>query len=256
MALSYLKTKTRSIILTLLLLVVLPATALATMPVLDNAALVKLTDQLTKLQQQIQATIDVKNKVQEQIDAIGAVGKITIPTINIDALGAAIKRDAQCLMPDFSKLMPEINFEEMEINSVCEGAPVYRQTLWLDPDDIAELPTWELRDAARKKVAARRERVFVDTVSKALAHADVATQDAVKTNKATDDLESTLDAAVDSRTTLHAIGDGQIVIARALTKQNQILAQLLKVQAAFAMRAGVPVEGLAAVDAGESGERQ
>jgi hypothetical protein len=231
----------------------LPVTAFAAMAVFDSAAVAKMSKELTKLQEQIELLSAVDKKVQEQINAVGKMGKITLPTFSLDNLGAAIRRDLQCLKPDFSQLMPDVDFKDVEINSVCEGAPIYRDTLWLDPDKIAELPTWEERREAEKQVEERRERVLTDTIAKAMAHADVAAQDVDQTNDAANELESALSSSVDSNDRLQVIGQGQVVIARALAKQNQILAQLLKVQAAFAMTAGVPVEGLVNLDDEENG---
>ncbi|MBT4888732.1 MAG: hypothetical protein HON65_04170 [Rhodospirillales bacterium] len=246
--------KLRAFLLSSIFIAGLPVTAWAAMAVIDSAAIGKLSNQLTKMQEQIDAVKDVSDKVQEQIDAVGKMGKITLPTFGLDTLGSAIRRDLQCLKPDFSKLMPSIDFEDVEINSVCEGAPIYRDTLWVDPEEIAKLPTWEAREAAEKNVLERRERIFTDAITKAMAHADVAAKDVEQTNKAATELEGSLASSSTSNERLQVIGQGQIIIVRALAKQNQILAQLLKVQAAFALKAGVPVEGLADPDQKEGGE--
>ncbi len=247
------KHRLKAFVLSTVLVMGLPATAWAAMAVIDSAAIGKLSSQLTKLQEQLDAINDVSNKVQDQINAVGKMGQISIPTFGLDALGSAIRRDMQCLKPDFSKLMPNIDFKDLEINSVCEGAPIYRDTLWVDPKKFTEMPTWDEREAAEKVVKERRERIFVDSITKAMAHADVAAKDVEQTNKAANELESSLASSVDSNDRLQVIGQGQVVIARALAKQNQILAQMLKVQAVFSMRAGVPVVGLVDLSDEEGG---
>ncbi len=247
MARSYLKRNIRAAILTLILLVGLPVTGWATMAVFDGAAIAKLTDQLSKLQQQISAIVDVKNKVQEQIDAIGKLGQITLPSLNLDKLGGTIIRDLQCLKPDFSKLMPSIDLKDIKINSICGGSALYRDALWVDPDKVVKITTWQDRQVLLDGVHERRERLFTDTIAKALAHSDVAARDVEQTNDVANEVESSLRSSVNSRTSLQAIGQGQVAIIRALAKQNQLLSQLLKVQATYALK-NVPGEARAGVD--------
>jgi len=225
-----------------------PGVAWATMAVIDGAAIAKLGDQLTKLQQQIEVMTGIKDRVQQQIDAVGKVGQITLPSINISKLASQIRRDAQCLKPDLSKLMPSVNFDDVSTGSICDTAPVYEQTLWIDPDKINKLPTWQEQQRARHVVERRREAVLKDSVTKGMAMADQSIAQSEDENKATEELATTVNAASTERQHIAAIAQGQVLIARSLAKQNQILAQQLKVQSAFAAAAGVPIESYTTPD--------
>lgn len=249
-----LKRRLRGPVLALLILIGLPGVAWAAMAVFDGAAVSKLADQITRMQEQIAAVIEVRDKVQEQIDAIGKLGKVTLPSIDLDKLGATIRRDLQCLKPDFSGLMPEIKFEDINIGSICAGAAFYRDTLWVDPDEIADATTWEGEQVIIDRIAERRKRMFTDTVTKSLAHADMATDDAAQTGDAIGEMKGALNAAENSKQQQQAIGQGQVVIAETMAKQNQLLAQMLKLQAVTAVKAGVSIEDREALHEGEGGD--
>lgn len=233
-----------AVMFNLAVVVGIPGTAWAVQAVIDSTAVAKLTAQVNKLQEQLETLKAVKDGVQDQIDAVGKMGQITLPGVDLQKMAAGLRRDMQCLKPDLSKLMPSLDFKDIRLGSICDVAPVYRETLWLSPARQAELPSLEARTAAREQVERRRKNVFVDSVSKAMAHADVAAQDVEDTNAAANELESALASSATSNDRLQAIGQGQVLIARALAKQNQLLAQLLKVQATFAMEAGASVNGI------------
>lgn len=234
----------RRIILLSLILLATPGVAWAAMAVIDSSAIAKLTNQLSKMQEQIQVLTGISDRVQKQIDAVGKMGKISLPILNAAKLASQIQRDVQCLKPDLSKLMPGIDLEDMDINSVCEGAPVYEQTLWVDPEKINKMPNWSDREDSRRQVERRRQAVLKDAVTKGMAQADVSTKDVEQTNRAANELESSVASATTSNDRLQTIAQGQVLIVRALAQQNQILAQQLKVQSATTMAIGVPVESL------------
>lgn len=219
-----------------------PGVAWAAMAVIDSAAIAKLGDQLTKLQQQIEVMTGIKDRVQQQIDAVGRMGQISLPSINISKLASQIKRDAQCLKPDLSKLMPGVSFDDVSMGSICDTAPVYEQTLWIDPDKINAMPNWQDRERARHVVERRREAVLKDSVTKGMAMADQWIAQSEDENRATEELASAAAAAKTTQDRQQVTAQGQVLIARALAKQNQILAQQLRVQSAFAAAAGVPIE--------------
>ena len=216
------------------ILAIAPA-AWATMAVVDAPAIAKLTKQLTEMQKQLDVMTEMSKRLQGQIDAVGRAGRVTVALPNAARLGGALRRDLRCLAPDLSRLMPNVEFEDAEWLSVCEAAPGYRQTLWLDPKDVAELETWEAREAATRGVQRRRENVLVDAASKGLAHADMAGHQVDDALSASDELETAAAAATTSNERLAVIAESQAVLVRAMAQQTQLLAQLLRVQSAYVM---------------------
>ena len=231
-----------------------PPGAQAAMAVVDASAIAKLTKQLTEMQKQLDAMLEMSKRLQAQIDAIGRVGRVTVALPNAARLGTVLRRDLRCLAPDLSRLMPNVEFEDAEWTSVCEAAPGYRQTLWIDPNDVAELETWEQREAATRAVERRRENVLVDAASKGLAHADVAGHQVEDALSASDELEAA--AAATSNERLAVIAESQAVLVRTMAQQTQLLAQLLRVQSAYVMAAGAPVESVLTGEEDEDAPRQ
>lgn len=222
----------------------LPGLAWGAMAVIDQTAIGKLVEQLNKLQQQIEELMSISKTLQEQINAVGRMGQITLPSINLGKLGSKIRREVQCMKPDFSKLFPGLKFEDVDFDSVCEGAPAYRQALWVDPDDLRKLPDWRDRAARREEVEKRRERVLVDSATKGIALADVMAKETENQNKAADELATSAAAAQTQNDRLAVIAQGQVLNARIQAQTNQILAQLLHVQSVTALAMGVPAESL------------
>lgn len=226
--------------------------ARAEYPVIDQTAIAKLIEQLNKLQEQIDQLTDIADKAQAQIDAIGRMGRITIPMVNLAKIGRNLNRDMDCLLPDLSKLMPEVEFEDLDWNSICEAGDAYRQSLWIDPEEIRDLP-WDEQERTRKEIGQRRENLIADATAKGLGQGDIGNKGAADLNDAADQLEAAVDAAQNENTRMAAIAKGQVLIARGLAQQNQILAQLLKVHSAYVLKAGLPPDS---VLAGEEDEKK
>jgi hypothetical protein len=226
----------------LLLAFIFSPPALASMAVIDTTAVGKLTDQLSKMQQQIEMLTGINTTLQDQIDAIGKMGQITLPTLNAAKIGSRLRQDLQCLKPDFSKLMPNVNFEDLRWNSICQGSAAYKDTLFINPEDLVKLPSWEEQEKVLQTINDRRRRILEEATSNGLAHSDIATKDVEHLNKAADDLANSVSAATTQNDRLAAIAEGQVIMARAMGQQNQILATMLKVQSAFALQAGVRVD--------------
>lgn len=243
----------KKVVPVLLLLAVLGAPARAEYPVIDTTAIGKLSDQLSKMQEQIDKLTELSRKAQEQIDALGKMGQITLPLLSLAKVGRDLRQDAQCLVPDLSRLMPNVTFEDTDFASICEAGDAYRQTLWIDPDQIGSLP-WPQQEERRKAVEVRRDNLLVDAASKGLGQGDVAAQGAEDLNKAAGELEAAADIAKSQNDRLAVIAKGQVLMARAMAQQTQILAQLLKVQSAYVMKAGVPLDSSLAGDGEEVNE--
>ena len=116
--------------------------AAAEMPVIDTAAIAKFSEQITKLQRQIESLTAIQKSAQEQIDAVGRSGRITLPMIHIGKMAAQIASGARCLKPDFSKLMPRVDFRDVRVGSICDGAAMYGQTLFVRPEDLSGIKDW------------------------------------------------------------------------------------------------------------------
>ncbi|NMM46488.1 hypothetical protein HH303_18500 [Rhodospirillaceae bacterium KN72] len=216
-------------------------------PVIDASALEKATQQLSEMKKQLEELQAFNDKLQAQINAIGEAGQIAVPIFNMAKVGSQLRQDAQCLVPDLSKLMPSLSFEDVNFGSICEAASAYRQTLWVDPETKRGLRYSE-RQKLRKELEQRRENILVDITSKALAQGDIAADTALQLNEAADEHERNVKATRQSNERLNLIPQGQVMIARGLAQQNQILATMLKLQAAFIMKAGVPVDSIIAVE--------
>lgn len=228
--------------------------ALAAYPVVDAQAIAQLKEQLSAakkqietLTQQLETLNQISTTLQEQIDAIGRAGQVSLPMVNIGRLSNQVLRDAQCLMPDFDRLMPDLDMEDVNFDSICAGRNVYDTALfvdperegWLDPngDGYADGATWEAQRAAREAVEARRKALTKDVVTAGLAHADLAASQTAKANEAaTEDLEVAVQAATTQNERLAAIAQGQVLTNRQLVQQNQLLAQLVKIQSVMLLQ--------------------
>jgi len=241
---------------TALFVVIVPTVAYAAWPVTDATAIVKATEQLNKMQEQLNKLKEqtewltkLSSQAQDQIDAIGAMGKITLPFLNLQKIASKVLSDVQCLKPDLSELMPELRMEELKFGSICEGRNVYKDMLWYDPDKIGpekgeeegtSRDKWERQKKAREVVDSRREAIVKETASTGMAQGDLAATDTAKTNEqAVKDLETSAKEAEDERTRLAVIAQGSVLQNRQLVQQNQLLAQLLKVQSTMLMTMSV-----------------
>lgn len=228
----------------LLLLILLGAPSVVRAVGIDIGPIVaKLVEQLTEMAKQLDEFKKISTATQENIDAIGKVGQIKLTTFNASKLASQMRQDAQCLIPDLSKLMPNVEFEDMNFDSVCGAGQAYKETLWLDPKKVKKM-SGEERLKKITQIEARRENILVDAATKGLAQADTYITEFEITSKAVDDVAAAAQSATNQNERLAAIAQGQVVTARATLQQTQILAQMLKIQSALAIKAGVPVDGL------------
>ncbi|MFA7431895.1 MAG: hypothetical protein WCZ23_17195 [Rhodospirillaceae bacterium] len=234
-------------------LLIAPGVAVATYPVIDTSALAEAGKQLSALKEQIalikkeiEATTeilsvvnDVSKFAQEQLDAIGELGRIDIPMLNLAKIATQLHRDASCLMPDFSKMMPNANFSDINLKSVCSARSAYSTTLWFDPAQ-AEGMTWDEQQEARQEVLSRRQNVLRSAAVDGLSHADVQTAAAAdQADRAVVELERAAQSATNMNARLAVSNQALILIARQQATQTQLLASLLKLQGATAMMSSV-----------------
>jgi len=215
--------------------------------VIDQAAIAKLAEQLTKMQQQIDALTAIMNATRQQANAIGKMGQISIPMLNLARVASRLRQDSECLMPNFDKLMPGVDMDDVSWGSICHAQSGYRSALWLDPKKMKGQP-FAKQEQMRRDVETRRINVGVDAASKASGQADMAIRGGEDMNKAASDLETAVLAAKESNEWLLSIAQGQVVIARALIQQTQIQAQLLKVQATHMTLTALPPQSVLAAE--------
>lgn len=228
-----------SVVLVLLTVTVESGASHAAMAVTDAVTNVKTSATVSELAKHTAELGEMKDQLTKQIDAIGQMGKITIPSLNIKTLANRLKKDAQCLIPDFEKLMPSLDMEDVTFNSLCSSRDFYRNNLMTNPEDLKNLSPkeWNEIAATQKK---RREALFVDTVTNAIGQADQNIESAADMNQAADELQSAINGAQTQNARLAAIGQGQVALIRGSAQTNQLLAALLKLHATFYMEAGLP----------------
>ncbi|AUG51509.1 hypothetical protein [Thalassospira marina] len=258
----------------LLTLTSLPASA--TYPVFDATSFAKITEQFNKLQQQFDELMkqtDILGKIsktaQDQINAIGKLGQVAVPVLNLAKLGQQINRDISCLLPDFSKLMPGVNLDDVDWKSICARRFFYNSTLWFDPrdpdswkfgeegspDDWAmpeggswggegNEPNWKnpdspaeqrlyfaARSAARKATEERRAQMAREAINTGLAQADRTSTELAEINQdIIEELESQSDQAIDVKTLLATLLKASLHQSRIQVQQQQQMAQLIRIQ--------------------------
>jgi hypothetical protein len=246
---------------TVTMLALTPAPAHATYPVIDEAALAKLAEQLDAAKRQIETLTDqlnfltkISNTVQEQVDAIGRLMQIPLPMVNLVNMSNQVLQDARCLKPDLSELMKGLQLDYLEFDSICQGRETYQKALWVDPEsegwtdpdaeDGSYNPdiTWEDQAAARETVKARRAALLKNVAATGLAQGDIAaTKTAEENQRATEQLEAAAAAAETVNARLAVLAKGSVLANRQMVQRNQLLAQLVKIQSAMLMEMTLPV---------------
>ncbi|CAA7619328.1 type IV secretion system protein [Magnetospirillum sp. UT-4] len=243
---------TRMVLAVVGLVVAVPA-AQATYAVLDSAAVAKAVEQikelknqaatqlqqLQELKQQVAFLNDISGFMKEVQDAVGLVANMSLPIPNLERIAAQTKSDMRCLMPDGLKW--GIKTEDLNLGSICEASSAYRSALFVDPAATKGM-SYADQERLRVQAAGRRTALIEDTTSRALAQADVQMKQADELNSAADQLQSDLAAAKTLQDREHVQAQVQVAGLRASARQLQLLAQMLKLQAAVAIKAGLPAD--------------
>ena len=229
-----------------------PMIAHAAYAVFDSNAFGKLIAQLNQMKlefevhektlntakDQLSVFQEVKDLADDQLAAVGAFGQISIPGFELGDFGNALEEARRCLIPDFDKLMPDLDFKGGGL-SLCDRNRGYQEALFLSTDSHEGKQPSEIHKA-HEQVRARRENITADAVFSALSLADLAVEEMNELDDVAREVENNSRNAANQRTQLAAIGQGQAAIIRALNQQTQLLAQSLKVQASMAL-VGVPL---------------
>ena len=201
-------------------LILPPLPAGAEYPVIDATAIEKATQQLNKLQQQLDVLNETRDKIQAQINAIGKMGQIAVPMVNMARMQRQLQRDALCLLPDWKKLLPDVDFEDVNWSTICEAGAAYRQSLWVNPEDLM-LQDVPQRVETQRGIRDRRINILVDATSKGLAQADLVASGAVDLSEAAGELDAAAKAATDMNDRLAVIAQGQVLSARAKERHRR-----------------------------------
>jgi len=239
-----------ALLLSAALTVTAPAALGGGMPVFDGTLLGQAVEQLKSMQEQIKNQLAQLNELKQQVsflneisglmdevsNAIGKITHITLPIPNLDKIKGQIKSDARCLMPD--GVGWGIKFTDLNFRSICDTSTKYREALFLSRDRLKKLSFTE-QEAAGREVSTRRSALLADTSTRSLAQADVQMKQAEELNSTADSLQSALGNAETVQDRLHVIAQTEIAQTRAIAAQTQILAQMLKLQSAVAIKAGL-----------------
>lgn len=270
--------------------------ALATYPVFDSTSFGKLIEQVNALQKQFEELVkqteflgEISKTAQDQINAIGKLGNVTLPLVNMAKLGQQISKDATCLLPDFSKLMPGINLDDLDWQSICARRVFYDTTLWFDPndpdswtfgegggpedwsnpdggvwgtgngsgdwknpDDPAEQRLYfAARAAALQATKERRSKLAQEAIATGLSQSDRMAGEQTELNqKLLEELEAEADAALDLKELLRAlIGLVQHQSQMEVQTQQQ-MAQLIRIQSSMLLEFRPATEGPVEADEG------
>ncbi len=263
MARAYLKAGRRWLrigVVTVALMGTIP-TANAAMAVFDSQAVKQAIEQLKALKEEIKNQLEMINifgevrKLTDEIKgvvndisgfandiskSIGEIATISISVPRLDKLGKQTASDLSCLIPDGAKW--GIKFEDMNFGSICDNAAKYKSALFFDPKANTTL-TFAQQTAARQQAQSNRTALLEDTVSRSLAMSDVEMKTADDANSTADDLQGALKAAKTVQDRLHVVGQIEIAQLRATTRQNRIMAQTMRLQAAIAAKTLPPDKG-------------
>lgn len=227
--------------------------ALAEYPTIDITAIKELGKQLNELKTMVATQLDQLNQLKQSVaflnditgfvndmsKAVGQIATIKLPIPNLERLSAQTKGDMRCLMPD--GLQWGIKFDDLNLGSICDTSAKYRRALFVDGVAMKGM-TYAQQRQARREAEIRRTALVEDTVSRALAQADVQLKQVDELNTTADKLQSDLDAAQTLQDRVHVSAQTQIAQVRGMARQTQILAQILKLQAAVAVMSGLPAD--------------
>lgn len=205
------------------------------------------TDQLKKLQ-------EVKKVADDTFSAIGEMGHITIPSINFKSLANSIASAKSCLVPDYKKMMPSVDFEDMSFSSICDRSSAYSSGLITKTESL-RTGSWEEKRDVLDGIHKNRINTITDASVKGLAQADEAIETADETLETAQDYKKAGETASDMNARLQVLIEVNVARLVAQSHMNQLVAQMLKVQSAATINEQVPVENDLAEDASkEDGE--
>lgn len=197
-------------------------------------------EQLSVVTDQLKVVEEAKAIADETLASIGEIGNVSIPSVNFDALASSVTGDMACLIPDYEQLMPSIDLEEVEFGSICERANAYKSGLVATQQSLTE-GSWDEKVAIQKAVTENRVATITDATLKGLAQSDEAHETAVTTLETAQDYKSAGVGAETMQDRLQVLIELQVAQLTTQAQTNQLLAQMLKIQASQALNNGVPI---------------
>lgn len=235
--------------------------AYASYPVIDSAALAKLSEQIAAAKKQLEQLTEqseflnsISGSINEVNGSIGTLATITLPITSSENLASQLRSNLSCLMP--SGLSWGINTDDLDFGSICSTTHKYRKAFFFNPEESKSDPgesknlTFDDQDAKRREVQSRRENFLEDWTLRSIAAGDVHLAQAKETANAAQQLQEAAEQAKEIQERLAVSNKIQIALLRATAQQNQILAQMLKLHAAIALKAGLPADLVPSVDEG------
>ena len=207
-------------------------------PTFDLQNFTTATDQLNVLREQIEVVKETNATMENTLTAVGSAATITLPSF--DDLKRQIVRGAECLLPDLEYLMPTVDFENVDIGDICRRSSVYRDTLSLDPSDLVNLSPVQ-RETRRNEVRTRRTAIFRDSVFSSTAAGDSGIEESTKLLDLADSLSQQADAATNLNEREAVNNKIAIAQLQATAQTNQLLAQLLRLQALYYTESGIKI---------------
>ncbi|MFK7867478.1 MAG: hypothetical protein AB8B77_08575, partial [Alphaproteobacteria bacterium] len=248
-----------------LFLVVQPNHALSGMLVQDNAALAKWSEQIKAMKEElkvVQEQLDVAteqlsviNEVSEEakktVNAIGEMTRIDLPFLNLAKLTDQIVSDAFCLLPDLENMLPDIRFNDLDWNNVCEASNAYKETLFYKKvkkaatDKIADELGFDqaqqvIDSKMRGTIRFQRQVIEQDGAVKAMAQSDTSRKAAEDLAASADELFASAQAAESLNQRMAIQNQASITMLKGVAQTNMLLSQLLKIQTNFAIRTMPP----------------
>ena len=108
--------------------------------------------------------------------------------------------------------------------------------IWADPDHPVNKAKWQAQQQARAMVEARREELAKDAVTTGLAQSDLTVQSTEEIQQAIEELEAATNGAADMKRLLMAIAKWMAMSNRQQVQQQQLMAQLVKIQSTMLLQ--------------------
>ena len=212
----------------------------AAMAVVDATAITKLTAQLNQLKRQYDEVVEVNKNLQREINAIGEAGRLVLPVANMTRIGFQLRSAKSCLIPDLTRMLPSVDFDDVDLGDLCRRSNFYRDTMFATREAFEQEGV--SASTVRSRALERRRTVLADAVMGARAQSDQSHEDLESLALAADDLARTAGNAQTMNDRLAVIAQGQAVNARGLAVMVQILSQMQRQDAAYYLATATSIE--------------
>lgn len=233
--------------------VMAPSPSKAAMAVIDQSVLAQVIEEVKAAKEQLVAAFeqikwlteifdtlnDAVKLIQDELDAIGRLGRIELPWLNLLKSSQNLRRDIACLIPDLKEM--GIFWKDLKFRSICEGKDSYRKILFIPKDKAEEAMSWEEHARLRAEAEARRRALWVDTATEAMAMAHLTKETYLEdTQRAVDDLEDAARRSEDMNSRLNVIAHGIVLQNKQMAHLQKLMAMQLQVQTAHFLADSVP----------------